>query len=166
LCSTLSTGDVGTAGAIGNVISISIRATMAYWKQEINDLQPLWAYGKSDADPKCQRVRLPRRLGSVSFRARLKANGGVMISLMNRLADSHFRRAPSGRVVFIPFTRSGKCYFVDSKADEEKVRAFVNMYRTPTTLITLLMTPMVTVPALILEDYGGLTPISASMRRS
>src|SRR4029077_16295683 len=83
---------------------------------------------------------------------------GVMISLMNRLADVHFRKGPSGRLVFIPFTRRGKCYFVDSKADEEKVRAFVSMYRIPNTLISVLMTPMVMVPGLILEDYGGLTP--------
>jgi hypothetical protein len=81
-----------------------------------------------------------------------------MISLMNRLADVHFRKEPGGRLVFIPFTRRGKCYFVDSKADEEKIRAFLNMYRIPSTLISLLMTPMVMVPALILEDYGGLTP--------
>jgi hypothetical protein len=81
-----------------------------------------------------------------------------MISLINRLADVHFKKEPSGRLVFIPFTRRGKCYFVDSKADEEKVRAFVNMYRIPNTLISLLMSPMVMVPGLILEDYGGLTP--------
>ena len=81
-----------------------------------------------------------------------------MISLMNRLADFHFRKEPSGRLVFIPFTRRGKCYFVDSKADEEKVRAFVSMYRIPNTLISVLMAPMVMVPGLILEDYGGLTP--------
>ena len=81
-----------------------------------------------------------------------------MISLMNRLADVHFRKAPSGRLVFIPFTRRGKCYFVDSKADEEKVRAFVNMYRVPNTLISFLIGQMVMVPGLILEDYGGLTP--------
>jgi hypothetical protein len=82
----------------------------------------------------------------------------VMMSLMNRLADVHFRKDPSGRLVFIPFTLRGKCYFVDSKADEEKIRAFLNMYRTPNTLISLLMPPMVTVPGLILEAYGGLTP--------
>jgi hypothetical protein len=81
-----------------------------------------------------------------------------MISLLNRLADVHFRKDPSGRLVFIPFTRRGKCYFVDSKADEEKVRAFVNMYRIPNTLISFLIAPMVTTPGLILEDYGGLTP--------
>jgi hypothetical protein len=77
---------------------------------------------------------------------------------MNRLADVHFRKEPSGRLVFIPFTRRGKCYFVDSKADEEKVRAFVSMYRIPNTLISVLMSPMVMVPGLILEDYGGLAP--------
>ena len=81
-----------------------------------------------------------------------------MISLLNRLADLHFRKEPSGRLVFIPFTRRGKCYFVDSKADEEKVRAFVSMYRIPNTLISCLMTPIVMMPALILEDYGGLAP--------
>jgi len=81
-----------------------------------------------------------------------------MISLINRLADVHFKKEPSGRLVFIPFTRRGKCYFVDSKADEEKVRAFVSMYRIPNALISVLMTPMVMVPGLILEDYGGLTP--------
>jgi hypothetical protein len=81
-----------------------------------------------------------------------------MISLMDRIADVHFKKEPSGRLVFVPFTRRGKCYFVDSKADEEKVRAFVNMYRIPNTAISLLMCPIVMVPALVLEDYGGLTP--------
>jgi hypothetical protein len=81
-----------------------------------------------------------------------------MISWMNRLADAHFRKEPGGRLVFIPFTSRGKCYFVDSKADEEKVRAFVNMYRIPNTLLSFLISPMVMVPGLILEDYGRLTP--------
>src|ERR1700686_1633702 len=81
-----------------------------------------------------------------------------MISLMNRLADAHFRKEPGGRLVFIPFTPKGKCYFVDSKADEEKVRAFLKMYRIPNTVITLPLCPIVMVPGLILEDYGGLTP--------
>jgi hypothetical protein len=81
-----------------------------------------------------------------------------MMSLMNRVADAHFRKDPNGRLVFIPFTRRGKCYFVDSKADEEKIRAFVNMYRIPTSLISMLIAPMVMVPGLILEDYGRLTP--------
>jgi hypothetical protein len=77
---------------------------------------------------------------------------------MNRIADVHFRKDPSGRLVFIPFTRRGNCYFVDSKADEEKIRAFVNLYRIPNTVISLLLCPIVMVPALVLEDYGGLAP--------
>jgi hypothetical protein len=81
-----------------------------------------------------------------------------MISLMNCLADVQFGKDPSGRLVFVPFTRRGKCYFVDSKADEEKVRAFVAMYRIPNAVISLLLCPIVMVPALVLEDYGGLTP--------
>jgi hypothetical protein len=81
-----------------------------------------------------------------------------MLSLVNHLTDVQFRRDPSGRLVFIPFTRRGKCYFVDSKADEEKVRAFVKMYRIPNTVISLLLCPIVLIPGLILEDYGGLTP--------
>ena len=87
-----------------------------------------------------------------------------MMSLMTRVADAHFRKDSNGRLVFIPFTRRGKCYFVDSKADEEKVRAFVNMYRIPNTLISLLICPMVTIPALFLEDYGGLTPRAHRLR--
>lgn len=81
-----------------------------------------------------------------------------MISLMNRVADAHFRKEPSGRLVFIPFTRRGKCYFVDSKAEEEKIRAFVNMYRIPNTLLLFLMNPMVVASGLFLENVGGLTP--------
>jgi hypothetical protein len=81
-----------------------------------------------------------------------------MISWMNRLADVHFRKEPRGRLVFVPFTLRGKCYFVDSKADQEKIRAFVSMYRIPNILISLLISPMVMVPGLFLEDYGRLTP--------
>jgi len=77
---------------------------------------------------------------------------------MNRLADSHFKKEASGRLVFLPFTPRGKCYFVDSKSDEEKIRVFVKMYRIPSALISVVMTPIVMVPALILEDYGQLTP--------
>ena len=81
-----------------------------------------------------------------------------MMSLMSRIADVHFKKEPSGRMVFIPFTPKGRCYFIDSKADEEKVKAFVKMYRIPNTLISLLMAPIVMVPGLILEAYGRLTP--------
>ena len=81
-----------------------------------------------------------------------------MTSLMSRLADAHFKKEASGRLVFIPFTQRGKCYFVDSKSDAEKIRAFVSMYRIPSALISVLMTPIVMVPALVLEAYGHLNP--------
>ena len=58
----------GPVGAVGNVISIPIRATIS---------------GKQ--------LR------------RTTVLGGVMISLMNSLADVHFKREPGGRLVFIPF---------------------------------------------------------------
>jgi hypothetical protein len=85
-----------------------------------------------------------------------------MISLFSRLMDdaveSHFRKSPSGRLVFIPFRLKGKCYFVDSKSDEEKIRAVAKMYRSALTLISWLTFPSTYVPAVILEDYAGLTP--------
>ena len=35
----------------------------------------------------------------------------------------------SGRLVFVLFGLKRECYFADSKSDEEKIRAFVRMYR-------------------------------------
>jgi len=77
---------------------------------------------------------------------------------MDSLVGVQFARDPSGRLVFVPFRRKGKCYFVDSKPDEEKIRAFVKMYRIATTLISLMTSSIVIIPGLILEDYGGLAP--------
>lgn len=85
-----------------------------------------------------------------------------MISLFSRMMDhaieSHFTKDRSGRLVFIPFSRKRKCYFVDSKSDEEKIRALVKMFRSAITLITFLTYPSVMVPALILDGYAGLSP--------
>src|SRR5258708_27849962 len=85
-----------------------------------------------------------------------------MISLFSRMMDTavevYFRKDQSGRLVFIPFSLKRKCYFVDSKSDEEKIRALVKMYRSAIQLISWLAFPSVFVPAFILEDYGGLTP--------
>jgi hypothetical protein len=77
---------------------------------------------------------------------------------MDDLVERQFNKDPSGRLVFVPFSRRGKCYFVDAKADEEKVKAFVKMYRIATTLISILSGPVLVVFVSILEDYGGLTP--------
>jgi hypothetical protein len=85
-----------------------------------------------------------------------------MISMFSRLmdhaVDRHFKKDQSGRLVFIPFTLKGKCYFVDSKSDEEKIRGFVKLFSSAFTLISWLTFPSLYVPGLILEDIAGLTP--------
>ena len=72
-----------------------------------------------------------------------------MISLFSRLIDGHverqFGKDPNGRRVFLPSGPKGKCYFVDSKSDEEKIKAFVKMYRSASTLISLLTSPSIVV---------------------
>jgi hypothetical protein len=77
---------------------------------------------------------------------------------MDGLVEGQFNKDPSGRLVFIPFTRRGRCYFVDAKADVEKVKAFVKMYRIATAVISVLTAPILVFFVSILEDYGGLTP--------
>jgi hypothetical protein len=78
--------------------------------------------------------------------------------LMDRAVESHFRRLGSGRLVFIPYSLKGKCYFVDSKSDEQKLRALVKMYRSSISLLSLLTYPIIYISALILDVFGGLTP--------
>jgi hypothetical protein len=85
-----------------------------------------------------------------------------MISLfsrvINKAVDLQFRKDPSERLVFLPFGPKKKAYFVDSKSDEEKIRAFVKMYRSVSMLISLLIYPSVYIPGMILDIYGGLSP--------
>src|ERR1700722_9625202 len=78
--------------------------------------------------------------------------------LMDRAVESHFRKDPSGRLVFIPFSLKKKCYFVDSQSDHEKLRAFIKMYRSAIGLISLLTSPSIYVAAFILDDFGGMSP--------
>ncbi len=78
--------------------------------------------------------------------------------MMDYAVDAHFRKDQSGRLVFVPFSLKRKCYFVDSKSDAEKIRAFVRMYRSVFQLISFLTYPSFIFPALILDDYAGLTP--------
>jgi len=78
--------------------------------------------------------------------------------LMDYSVDCQFRKDLSGRLVFFPFSRRKKAYFVDSKPDEEKIRSFVKMYRSASTLISWLSFPSTFVPAVILDDYAGLSP--------
>jgi len=78
--------------------------------------------------------------------------------MMEHAVDTHFLKDRNGRLVFVPFGLARKCYFVDSKSDEEKIRAFVRMYRSLNQLISFLGYPSVFIPGLILEDFAGLTP--------
>jgi len=78
--------------------------------------------------------------------------------LMDRAVESQFRRLRSGRLVFIPYSLKRKCYFVDSKSDEQNLRALVKMYRSSTALLSLLTFPSIYVSALTLDVFGGLTP--------
>jgi len=82
----------------------------------------------------------------------------MLSRIIDRAVDSQFRKDQSGRLVFIPFTLKGKCYFVDSKSDEEKLRGFVKLFRTTLTLISWLSFPSIYIPGLILDDFAGLTP--------
>src|SRR6266436_10224991 len=77
---------------------------------------------------------------------------------MNYAVETHFMKDRSGRLVFVPFGLKQKCYFVDSKSDEEKIRAFVRMYRSLNQLIAFLGYPSVFIPGLVLEDLAGLSP--------
>jgi hypothetical protein len=78
--------------------------------------------------------------------------------LMAKTVDAQFRRDPTGRLVFVPFGPKNEAYFVDSKPDEEKIRAFVKMYRSFSSLLAVLIYPCAYVPGIILEDYGGVSP--------
>ena len=80
--------------------------------------------------------------------------------IMDRAVGSQFVKDQNGRLVFIPFTLKGKCYFVDSKSDEEKLRGFVKLFRSEITLISWLTFPSIYVPGLFLDDFAGLTPRS------
>jgi hypothetical protein len=58
--------------------------------------------------------------------------------VMDHHVERQFRKDPSGRLVFLPFGPKRSASFVDSKSDEEKIRAFVKMYRSAGALISQL----------------------------
>ena len=82
-----------------------------------------------------------------------------MISPFSRLIDygvaAQFRKDPSGRLVFLPLAPRTKAYFIDSKSDEEKIRAFVKMYRSASAMISW-MTTGILVLGLMLHDFARL----------
>jgi hypothetical protein len=77
--------------------------------------------------------------------------------VINAAVDRQFRKDRNGRLVYIPFSLKRKCYFVDSNADEEKIRALVRMFKSAITVIPLVTYPIIAAPGFILEDYAGLS---------
>jgi hypothetical protein len=86
-----------------------------------------------------------------------------MIPWFSRIVDYHverqFRRDPSGRAVFLPFGRKGKAYSVDSKSDEEKIKAFLKMYRSAAILLSWMSYPGIYGAGLLLNYSGGAIPL-------
>jgi hypothetical protein len=80
--------------------------------------------------------------------------------LIDRVAELQFRKDPRGRSVFLPLGPRGKAYFVDGIADEQKIKSFVKMYKSASTLISLLTFPAVYFPGVFLADFAGLSPKS------
>jgi hypothetical protein len=78
--------------------------------------------------------------------------------LMDYAVECQFKRDPGGRLVFFPYSRRKQAYFIDSKPDEDKIRSFVKIYRTASTLLSWMSFPSTFVPVVILEDYAGLSP--------
>jgi hypothetical protein len=69
--------------------------------------------------------------------------------------ERQFRKDPAGRLVFFPFGVKKQGYFVDSKADEEKIKAYVRKYRRTAVLTSMLVSPSIYIPGLFLDVYGG-----------
>jgi hypothetical protein len=60
--------------------------------------------------------------------------------LVSHGVAKQLRKDTNGRTVFLPFGPRKKAYFVDSKGDEEKIRSFLTMYGSASTLISWLAT--------------------------
>ena len=91
-----------------------------------------------------------------------------MISPFARLVDyavaSHFRTDSKGRVVFLSLISKGQRYFVDSKADEEKLRALVGMYRGANLILTMLFYLAIMAPtSLGYNLYAGAIPLRTKL---
>jgi hypothetical protein len=91
-----------------------------------------------------------------------------MISPFARLVDYavgfHFRTDSRGRVVFLSLISKGQNYLVESKADEEKLRALVGMYRGANLILTLLLYLAIIAPtSLGYNLYAGAIPMRTKL---
>lgn len=69
--------------------------------------------------------------------------------------ECQFRKDPAGRVVFFPFGAKKQGYFLESQADEEKIKTYLRKYRGTAMVISLLVSPSIYVPNLLLDLYGS-----------
>ena len=90
-----------------------------------------------------------------------------MISLFSRMMDyhveAHFRKDPAGRLVFLPFGPRKKGYYVNSKPDEEKIKAFVKLYRSAGVLLSWMTFPGVYIPGLLITSYLNANPLKTKL---
>jgi hypothetical protein len=96
------------------------------------------------------------------------AEGAAMIPPFSWLVDyavgAHFRTDSRGRVVFLSLISKGQGYFVDSKADEEKLRTLVGMYRGGNLILTLLCYLAIMAPTSIGYNlYAGAIPLRTKL---
>jgi hypothetical protein len=80
-------------------------------------------------------------------------------SMMDYVVEQHFRKDASGRSVFLPLVRRGQGYVIDSKVDEEKIRAFVKMYRSSMALLSVLGSTGIYVWGWSPIFHAGLNPL-------
>jgi uncharacterized membrane protein (DUF485 family) len=83
---------------------------------------------------------------------------------MDQAVERQFRKDPNGRLVFLPFGPKKAAYFVDSKADEEKIKALVKMYRSFSTLLSLMMYPVVYFPGWIVMFFAGTVALQTRLK--
>jgi hypothetical protein len=91
------------------------------------------------------------------------AAGGFFSGIFDKAIEFHFRRDPGGRLVFLPFGPKKDAYFIDSTVDEETIRARVRRYRKALLLTSWLTFPCIYIPAVILDDFIGLSSVRHRM---
>jgi hypothetical protein len=76
---------------------------------------------------------------------------------------AQFRQDPRGRTVFLPLITKNQAYYVDSPADEQKLRALVRLYRGCSAALNLMWSLLnfiaVLAPGSISSYYGGAVPL-------
>jgi hypothetical protein len=82
----------------------------------------------------------------------------------DRILGNQSGHAAGGRVVFLSLISKGQGYFVDSKADEEKLRALVGMYRGANFLLTPVCYLAIMAPASLGYNlYAGAVPLRTKL---